>query len=83
MAAPNVKVKQPLNREIIPTEVLADSIVEIAGAMKKLKDSRLTERAVHVLIKDACPSHIGMTEVKAVLKALNELESLYIKKKNS
>jgi hypothetical protein len=75
-----VIVKQPAEKEI-PTEVLAASIVTISDAMKKLRAGRLADRALWLLIQDACSMKLGMREISAVLEAVAELERLYVKKK--
>lgn len=77
-----VKVMQKPEAEV-PTEVLAQSIVEIAAGMKKMRAGRLNDKALVLLIQNACgytPS-ITQREVRAVLDAIESLEATYIRKK--
>lgn len=83
-AAPAVRVKQPEPpAEPIATEIIATSIVEISAAMKKIRDGRLTDGAIVLLIQDACggKSRISRETVKEVLDAIENLEAMYTKKK--
>jgi len=58
-------------------EILASAIVEVAESAKKLLSSKLTKRAVLLLIKDKCG--VNMTEIDAVLSAAADLGS-YVKR---
>ena len=83
MAKPAV-VKQ--TEKEVPTEVLADSVIAISDGIKKLRNGRLTDRALLLLIQDAAPSNrmgkpISQREIKAVLEGIESLERLYVKKK--
>lgn len=63
-------------------EILAESIVQVAGAFKKFKDSRLSRRAIILLIQDRIGStYINKGQIGCVLDAAAELKSAYIKKK--
>ncbi len=59
------------------TEVLAEAIVRIGEAMEKLKNSGLNERAIIVLIHDACKVSKG--DIKRVLGAMRQLRAWYCK----
>lgn len=63
------------------TELIAESIIKIADAFEKIKKSKLTERALHVLIKDAVgnANGIGIPAIKEVLAAIGNLKKYYIK----
>jgi hypothetical protein len=67
-------------------ELIADSIIKISDAFEKMKSSKLTERAVHLLIKDAIGGSVGIPAIKQVLDASANLKKYYIKelpKKNN
>lgn len=63
----------------MPTEVIAESILEISKGMKQIRAGRLSEKALTVLL---CHSTgFGAGTVRTVLQALEDLEAQYIKKK--
>lgn len=73
----------------IPVEVLADSIVAISKGMKAVLDGPLQERAILLLIADACErpirngnTIIGIKTVKAVLDGIKDLERQFVKSKS-
>lgn len=75
-----LKVVQPaLPEPEIATEVLAQSIVEIAAAMKRMNETRLTRHAIVTLI--AARSGLGHGKIEVVLNNLDELESYWLKPK--
>lgn len=74
-----VTVKQDPANEI-PVEVLADAIVQVADAAKRLLSSRLTTRAVVLLIHDACGGAVGKRDIQMVLEKSAMLAATYIKK---
>ena len=61
-----------------PVEVIAKSIIEISRGFQKMKDSRLNQRAIILLIKDL--SGVQMGEIEKVLNAAASLEKWFIKK---
>ncbi len=75
----------------INTEVLEAAIVEISNAAKKLNSSRLSERAVDLLIYDSLPSGqrygtgkiCGKPAIRAVLNAAEGLADRYLKKQKA
>lgn len=73
-----VEVKQDPEKPI-PAELMAQAIVDIADAMKKLNASRLTRAAIVTLIKDK--SGIDKNKIEIVLNNLDELERNWLKKK--
>jgi hypothetical protein len=78
-----VRVKQPEPpAEPIATEIIATSIVEISAAMKKIRDGRLNDRAIILLIQEACGGRnaIAKETVNTVLDAIENLEATYTKK---
>ncbi len=58
-----------------PTEVLAEAIVRIGSAMDKLKASGLNEKAILVLVHDACK--VPKREIKLVFESLRKLRGWY------
>ena len=72
--AARVIVKQD-EQEPVPVVVMAQAIRDIAEGTKKLFNSGLNERALVLLISHS--SGVGQTPVKAVLRALRELEATY------
>lgn len=61
-----------------PIELIAQSIIEISEAFKKIENSRLSKRAIILLIKDRC-NGIGMTEIETILDVVPKLKDYYIK----
>lgn len=55
--------------------VLADAILGIEYAMKKLLKSGLNRHAIIVLVHDAC--NVGKTDIRAVLDSLETLAKDY------
>jgi hypothetical protein len=78
-----VVIRQNPNNPL-PTEIVADAIVQLAAGMRELRSGRLNDRALHLLICEACPSYgnnrrIGMREVKAVLAGIEALERTFLR----
>lgn len=69
-----IKVIQD-KENIIPTTVLAASIVQISNTMRNIANTGLNERAIQVLVRDA--SGVNMTEVQKVLKSIKYLKETY------
>jgi hypothetical protein len=80
MQTQSVKVTQKENAPEVPTEIIAQSIVDMSRGVRKLVNSRLNERALIVLLKDACGGDVSMQTIQKVLHKLQDLERLYIKK---
>jgi hypothetical protein len=72
-------VKQAVDLEEVPVELLAQSIRDISMAAKKMLNSGLNRRALIVLIQDSCV-RIGQREICAVLDSLVDLETRYCTK---
>lgn len=72
----DVTVKQNEEKPI-EKEILAESIVRISDAFRKLQASGLNRRAIVVLLRDRCGSRVSMTEIETVLDALSELKQRY------
>jgi len=70
-----VVVKQDPENEV-PAEIMAKAIVDIGGAITRLRRSGLSDRAIVLLIHDA--SGVGKPTVRAVLDGMAALERLYL-----
>lgn len=74
-----VNVIQPEDKsKKIPVDILAESIVEISNAVKKMRNGGLTDRAIILLIHDS--SSVGKPAIKAVLDSMETLSEKYIRK---
>lgn len=60
-----------------PVEVIAQSIADVADAMKAIHRTRLSLRAVALLVKDQ--TNLGMGDIFKVLNSLQSLEKQYLK----
>jgi len=87
MKKQTVTVKQD-EKEPMPTEILAESIKSISDGIKRLRSGRMNDRCLVILIHDACDA-VGIRyakkkpsakEIKAVLNAMESLESQFLKK---
>jgi hypothetical protein len=65
--------------DAIPVEELEAAIIQIGAGMEKLNSSRLTRRAIVVLLQDS--SKQSRRNIECVLNALDQLESRYLKAK--
>lgn len=62
-------------------ELLAQSIVQVADGFQKVLNSKLTSRAIVVLLQDAIgASKITKEQIRLVLENLPRLKAWYIKK---
>lgn len=76
-----------VNENEQPLEVIADSIIAIAEGIKILRNSRLNDKALLLLIAHATPRagakyskfKVGTTEIKAVLVGIENLKRAYLK----
>lgn len=61
----------------IPAEIMAEAIVEIAEAVKRLRSSRLNDKAILILLSKSSnqPQHV----VKSVLDAAESMAKTYLK----
>lgn len=83
-----IVIKQ-IAEEPMATEIIAESIIAISEGVRKLRSGRLTDKALHLLIQHACPniggrsgySPISITQIRAVIDSLGELERVYLKDK--
>jgi len=72
-----VNIIQKPETEEIPAEIIAQSIVEIAKAMKKMDETRLTRKAIVTLISKQ--SGIGAGDINVILNNLESLEEIWLK----
>lgn len=79
MATPKVEVKQEEGKEPVAVEIIAQSIIEIAAAMKRVEASRLNRRALVLLVSST--AQVPQYQVVKVLDALDDLEAAYCKPK--
>lgn len=63
----------------IAVELIEQAIVDVAAGMKRINASRLNRRAITALIKDA--TGLNKTTIETVLNNLDDLERMYLKKK--
>lgn len=69
-----------IEEEAVGAEVLAQAICDVSAAAKKLLSSRLSRRAIALLIKDR--SGVSMADIDKVLDGAAELERAYVKKES-
>lgn len=70
-------------------EVMEKSIVAISEGIKKLRSTRLNDKALFMLIAHASPSYgrsypktkICIRDVQSVIEGIESLERVYLKKK--
>jgi hypothetical protein len=70
-----VKVTQP--EEPIAAEIIADSIVQIAEGMRRINSTRLTRKAIVILIQSQ--SKVPRLDIEIVLNNLADLEKDWLK----
>lgn len=75
-AKKNVTVKQD-EEALVEVEVLAQAIVDISKAAKRLASSRLNRKAVIILLSHQ--TGVGQTVIGNVLDGLDSLEANYLR----
>lgn len=73
-----VKLVPADGEDPMPVEIIEQSIVEIADAMRKINDTRLIRKAIVVLIHYR--SKVSMRDIEIVLNNLEDLENDWLKK---
>lgn len=63
----------------IMVEALADQIKGISEAMAKLRSGPINDRALILLIQDACPEKVSQATIRQVMDATELLSSTYLK----
>lgn len=66
--------------DIDDLEILASSITAVAEGARRLKASRLKDRAILLLIRDSIPGKLGLGDIQTVLDAAANLDVRYLKK---
>lgn len=74
---PKVNVIQRDGELIVPVDIMAQSIRDIAASLRKLQNSKFTRRAIIVLLQDA--SKVSQRDIVRVMDGIHELEKLYLK----
>ncbi len=72
------KLIQKPDEPEVPAEILAQSIETVANGMRKILSTRLSKRALMILIRDAC--NLSLTEIGNVLDAIENLDKRFLKK---
>lgn len=62
-----------------PVEIIAQHIADVADAMKAINSTRLSRRAICLLVRDQ--TGLGICDISKVLDSLSDLEKDYLKKK--
>ncbi len=64
-----------------PLEVIAESVIQVADAFQRIKNAKLSQRAILLLIRDIIPPKykVGIVEIQQVLEAAAKLKQHYIK----
>lgn len=75
-----VKIIPAEGDEPLPYEVIEQSIVAIADAMKRIGDTRLTRRAIVTLIH--AESKVPKRDIEIVLNTLEMMERTWLKPRN-
>jgi len=78
MAIQKVKVKTDQENPE-PIELIAKSIIDIADGMRRINSTRLTRKALVVLLN--AHSKVSKSEIEVILNCMTELENIYLKKK--
>jgi hypothetical protein len=66
-----------INEADVGPEILAKAIIDVSDAAKKLLSSRLTNRALTVLLRDA--TGLPLVTIEKVLNAAADLRRIYVK----
>ena len=70
-----IKVVQKDGEKPVEKEVLADAILKVSDAMRKLSATGLNRKAIVALVKDA--SGITKKDIEIILDTLVDLKALY------
>lgn len=76
---PKVTVVKDADK-VIDIKIMEDAIIQVAKGAQTLLSSRLTNRAILVLIKDSMPSPgLPLKDIKMVLDCASRLDKSYLK----
>jgi CRISPR/Cas system-associated endoribonuclease Cas2 len=71
-------VKDPQNE--IPVKIIEQAILDVAAGFKRINSSRLTKRAIIVLIQDSVGmARITKGHIEEILDAATNLDKRYLK----
>lgn len=62
-----------------PMELIAQSIIDVSVAFEKIQKSRLSKRAIVLLIKD-CHKDLSIFDIERILDIVPKLKDVYLKK---
>lgn len=65
--------------QLPPVEEVAQAIVSIAAAMKKMNTSQLKREAIVILLQAQCGAHANRTQIRAVLNELSRMDKHWLK----
>lgn len=65
--------------ELVPVEILARQIGQLATAAKRLEQGPLTRRCIVVLLKDMLGNKVSKEAIESVIDALPNLERTYVR----
>lgn len=77
MKKEKIKVVKAEDKEVIPTEVIAQSIKEISEGVKKIRAGKLNEKALIILVHKA--SGVATDTVRRVINGMESLEREFLK----
>lgn len=72
-----VKIIKKDEEELLPVEILQNSIVSLAEAFETFKKTRLKQDTIITLLHDT--SKVSKRDIKTILNCLSELKRLYLK----
>jgi hypothetical protein len=73
-----VAVKQAVGEPEVPVEVIAQAIVKVSEAAKKMREAGLKEEAIVLLLHDY--TGVGKPHIRLILRALPQLRTMYTTK---
>lgn len=81
MSEKNAKVTVVKDGEkVIEVQIMEQAIVDVATAARKLLNSKLSNRAVYLLIKDSMTGNgMGLRDIEVVLDCAAKLDKRYLK----
>lgn len=78
-AEPPIKIVPGDGEEPMPVEIIERSIVEIAEAMKRIENTRLSRKALVILIH--YNSKVPQRDIELVLQNLEYMDRIWLKQK--
>lgn len=64
-----------------PVEIIAQHIIQVSEAFGRIQQSRLSERAILLLIRDSIPgSGPSLNDIRLILRHAAMLKDVYVKK---